>query len=438
MQRVKRRIFSGVVCEQEVYTVSDRANIKKAEPRPRIKDDEERAQHRIGISKRKHQRLVNENFSPLSLYSTLTFDDDSEVHTFSEARRIRDNYFRRLQRDIRKLEEGRMHKHLTWTDRLKIEKGLKEGLKPCAIADRLHVHNTTIYRELKRGRYTHLNSDLTTEERYSPEIAQQRYEENLKAKGGELKIGEEGYSPAAVVGEIKRLGLTFKTEISEKTIYNYIDKGIFYGISRESLPEHGERKRKYDKVERKKAARAPQGESIEERPQEINDRQTFGHWEGDCVCGKKRTKETLFVLSERLTRNEIIIKMPDQTAASVVAALNKLERRFGKKFSQIFKSITFDNGSEFMDCAGIEKSVYGKDRKRTKVYYCHPYSAYERGTNENINKMIRRFLPKGTDFRKVTAAYIQRVETWINNYPREILGFETSGSLFERYVAEAA
>ena len=98
MQRVKRRIFSGVVCEQEVYTVSDRANINKAEQRPRFKDDEERAQHRIGISKRKHQRLVNENFSPLSLYSTLTFDDDSEVHTFSEARRIRDNYFRRLQR----------------------------------------------------------------------------------------------------------------------------------------------------------------------------------------------------------------------------------------------------------------------------------------------------------------------------------------------------
>ena len=110
-----------------------------------------------------------------------------------------------------------MHKHLTWTDRLKIEKALKEGLKPCKIADRLHVHNSTIYRELKRGTYTHLNSDLTTEERYSPEIAEARYRENLAAKGGELKIGsdhelaafiekkigEEGYSPAAVVGEIK-------------------------------------------------------------------------------------------------------------------------------------------------------------------------------------------------------------------------------------------
>ena len=227
-----------------------------------------------------------------------------------------------------------MHKHLTWTDRLKIEKGLKEGLKPLAIAARLHVHNTTIYREIKRGTYTHLNSDLTTEERYSPEIAEQRYRDNLAAKGGSLKIGndrelaefierkivEEGYSPAAVVGEIKKSGLSFRTEICEKTIYNYIDKGVFLRLTRKDLPERGKRKRKYDKVERKKAARAPKGESIEERPKEINERATFGHWEGDCVCGKKRTKEALFVLSERLTRQEIIIKMPDQTAASVVRA----------------------------------------------------------------------------------------------------------------------
>ena len=345
-----------------------------------------------------------------------------------------------------------MHKHLTWNDRLKIEKALKEGLKPCKIADRLHVHNATIYRELKRGTYTHLNSDLTTEERYSPEIAQQRYDENLKAKGADLKIGndrelaefierkiaDEGFSPAAVVGEIKRLGLTFQTEISEKTIYNYIDKGVFLRLGRKSLPQKGKRKRKYDKV-KPKQARAPKGESIENRPQEINERATFGHWEMDCVEGKKKTKETLLVLSERLTRREIIIKMPDKTAASVVKALNRIERKYGRRFPQIFKSITVDNGSEFADCDGIETSIFGRGkRKRTTVYYCHPYSAYERGTNENINKMIRRFLPKGTDFRKVSVEYIERVETWINNYPREILGFETSGTLFEKYLAEAA
>ena len=345
-----------------------------------------------------------------------------------------------------------MHKHLTWTDRLKIEKALKEGLNPLQIADRLHVHNTTIYRELKRGTYTHLNSDLTTEERYSPEIAQQKYDEQLKAKGGDLKIGDdhelaefiekkiadEGFSPAAVVGEIKRLGLTFQTEISEKTIYNYIDKGVFLRLERKNLPQKGKRKRKYEKV-KSKPARAPKGESIENRPQEINDRETFGHWEMDCVEGKKKTKETLLVLSERLTRQEIIIKMPDHTAASVVKALNRLERKYGRRFPQIFKSITVDNGSEFADCAGIETSIFGRGkRKRTTVYYCHPYSAYERGTNENINKMIRRFLPKGTDFRQVSAEYVARVETWINNYPREILGFETSEALFERYLAEAA
>ncbi len=345
-----------------------------------------------------------------------------------------------------------MHKHLTWTDRLKIEKALKEGLKPMKIADRLHVNNSTIYRELKRGTYTHLNSDLTTEERYSPEIAQQRYEDNLRAKGGDLKIAndhelaayiekkivEDGFSPAAVIGEINILGLQFKTSICEKTIYNYIDKDIFLRLERKHLPEQGKHKRKYGVIGRNRAGRAPRGESIENRPQEINSRKTFGHWEMDCVEGKKRTKEVLLVLSERLTRREIIIKMPDKTAASVVKALNTLERKYGRRFKKIFKSITVDNGSEFQDCDGMEASIFGKGRqKRTTIYYCHPYSAYERGTNENINKMIRRFLPKGTDFRKVTVAYIQRVEDWINNYPREILGFETSGDLFNRHLAAA-
>ena len=345
-----------------------------------------------------------------------------------------------------------MHKHLTWTDRLKIEQALKEGLKPCKIADRLHVHNSTIYRELRRGTYTHLNSDYTTEERYSPDIAQQRYRDNLSAKGGDLKIGsdrelaeyietkivEEGYSPAAVVAEIKTKGLTFQTTICEKTIYNYIDKGVFLRLTRKDLPERGERKRKYKRVEKKKAASAPKGESIEARPQEIAERNTFGHWEMDCVVGRKRTRRALLVLSERLTRREIIIPIKDMTTASVVAALNKLERKFGRRFKKIFKSITVDNGSEFKDCEGIETSIYRAGGKRTKVYYCHPYSAYERGTNENINKMIRRFLPKGTDFRKVTAAYIQRVEDWINNYPREVLGFQTAEALFQANLAAVA
>lgn len=98
MRRVKRRTFSGAVCEQEVFIVSDRAkNIRNAEPRIRFKTEEEREKHRLGIARRRHARLVNENFSPRSLYSTLTFDNDNEVHTFQEAKHIRDLFVRRLK-----------------------------------------------------------------------------------------------------------------------------------------------------------------------------------------------------------------------------------------------------------------------------------------------------------------------------------------------------
>ena len=97
MQRVKTRLFSGAVCEQIVFNVPDRVrDIKKAEPKPRFKTEEEREQHRIGISKRKHARLFNANFGPTSKYSTLTLNNEYEVHTFKEARRLRDNYTRRL------------------------------------------------------------------------------------------------------------------------------------------------------------------------------------------------------------------------------------------------------------------------------------------------------------------------------------------------------
>lgn len=99
MKRIKRRTFSGAVCEQIVYSVSDRVrDIKNAKPsRQRFKNEQERQLHKQEISRRRHARLFNENFCPTSLYSTLTFDDENEVHTFTEARWILDNFIRRLQ-----------------------------------------------------------------------------------------------------------------------------------------------------------------------------------------------------------------------------------------------------------------------------------------------------------------------------------------------------
>ena len=165
------------------------------------------------------------------------------------------------------------------------------------------------------------------------------------------------------------------------------------------------------------------GCSISERPVEIENREEMRYWEMDTIVGKQGTKTTLLVLSERATRKELIFKMKSKSQEEVIKVLNRMERQIGKKnFSKEFKMITADNGCEVLDFEGIEKSIFSKRKARTKMYFTHPYSSYERGTNENINKMIRRFIPKGKDISKYSKKEIKRIEHWINNYPRKILG----------------
>lgn len=127
--------------------------------------------------------------------------------------------------------------------------------------------------------------------------------------------------------------------------------------------------------------------------------------------------------------------MNDKTAASVIKALNALEKQLGSElFAQVFQTITVDNGSEFSDYEGIEKSLIHKGHKRTKVYFCHPYSAYERGSNENQNRMVRRHYPKGYDFTNTTPAEIRKLEKWINDYPREMFNYYSSAELYEACI----
>ena len=344
---------------------------------------------------------------------------------------------------------------LTRADRIKIEALLKEGLSKAKIAKHLGVHRSTIYNELKRGEYEHRNSDWTTEIRYSPDIAQEKAEENLKVRGTQLKIGndiayanyiedkivKEDYSPAAVLGELKAQGREkeFNTTVCVATLYSYIDKGVFLKLTNKDLPVKKNKKRGYKKV-RKQQARAAAGDSIEKRPEEIDQREEFGHWEMDSVIGKRGvSKNVLLVLTERKTRDEIIFKLPDHTDEAVVAALDRLERRYGADmFKQIFKTITVDNGSEFADVNGLERSILEEGEKRTHLYYCHPYSSWERGTNEVTNKMVRRKVPKGTNFDDKTDEEIEEIENWINGYPRRIHGYRSAGELFTEELEKLA
>lgn len=168
--------------------------------------------------------------------------------------------------------------------------------------------------------------------------------------------------------------------------------------------------------------------SIEERPKEILKREGFGNWEMDTVVGGRgKGKATLLVLTERKFREEIVKKIPDKKACSVVRVLDKLQRSMGKKkFSETFKTITVDNGVEFMDNIGMEKN------NRTKIYYCHPFCSSERGSNENHNRMIRRWIPKGASIEDVTPEQIKMINEWMNNYPRKMFG-GLSSSEYKKY-----
>ncbi|MCI6272205.1 MAG: IS30 family transposase [Erysipelotrichaceae bacterium] len=150
----------------------------------------------------------------------------------------------------------------------------------------------------------------------------------------------------------------------------------------------------------------------------------------DTVKGKKSSSSSLLVLTERKTRKEIIIKLPKHSAEEVVKAIDTLEEKYQDKFNVIFKTLTCDNGSEFSYSEEIIKSKINQDKNRTKLYYCHPYSSWERGSNEVANKLIRRYIPKGEDIKNFTDEFIRKVEIWINNYPRKIFNYSTSEEFF--------
>lgn len=343
----------------------------------------------------------------------------------------------------------RAWKQLSEAERYKIEALSHAGHRAAEIGAQLGRDRRTIERELVRGsvvlrrenRYVSRNPkvpDYLEECRYLADVGQGVKEERAANKGRPLKIGqahdlvdhiekmivEEKYSPDAVLGQIKAEGKKFTEMICTKTLYNYIDNGLFLNLSNEDLPvKKNGRKRRYRRT-RKVALNNLAGRSIEERPVEIETREESGHWEMDCVVGKG--KACLLVLTERKTRMQMIFKMPEKTQECVIARLNMLEHKYKGRFREIFKTITMDNGPEFLDATRMEASILVDGEKRTTVYYAHPYSAYERGSNENANRLIRRFVPKGSDIGKLTKAQIKRIERWINHYPRRIFSYRSA------------
>ncbi len=336
--------------------------------------------------------------------------------------------------------------HLKESERYKIEVLLEQKKKPAEIASILGRSRATIYREVKRGTRIRMGYELKMRKQYRADVAQLDYKEKVTSKEHELKIGkdrqleayirkkliEDKFSPDAIIGKIKSEGLIFEGMICTKTLYNYIDAGIFSGISNETLWEKRKRKKGKYKQVRRISLTNRKGKSIEQRPQKVNDRLEYGHWEGDCVKSSKGNSSCLLTLTERKTLEEIIIKIERATQEEIKKAIDALEKKYGKKFKLKFKSITFDNGVEFLNWQSLELSVLNSKKKRTVVYFAHAYSAWERGSNEVQNKMIRRFIPKGTNIHDVSEEEVREIQNWMNNYPRKKLNYWTANQAAQK------
>ena len=341
----------------------------------------------------------------------------------------------------------RKGKHLNYSERMSIERWWNRDKRPKSeIAELLDRNEKTIRNEIKRGLVKNITTELIEIWVYSADVAQQKYEYYLKAKGPKLKIDndyelkeyveksikEEKKSPEVIAENIKKMN--FKTTMSARTIRNNIYAGDIYDIK----PTDMIYKKEYKNKNKNKTVceKVPAEKSIDYRPKEANTREEYGHWEGDLVIGTRKRGSVLFTLTERKTREEIIVKIAGKKAEYVAQAIDLIEKKYKKEFYTKFKTITFDNGVEFRNWKSLEKS-YDNRRKyaRTQVYYAHPYRSGERGSNENANRLIRRFIPKGIDITPISEEFIQKIEDWINNYPRAMFKYKSTNEILSEICA---
>ena len=281
------------------------------------------------------------------------------------------------------VEPRRKGKHFTPDERAKIETLRKAGHTHQYIANFLGCCRSAVTKELKKGQVDRLDyKTWIISKVYDAYAAQQaaNYQKTAHSKG--LKLGNNhayaaalgecicmGYSPFAAIQLVKD---TYGITISKQTLYRYIKEGLIPNVTYKKLPVGHPKKHKGTVEETPVRSRNTLHRSIEQRPKYIILRDTFGHWEIDSIIGSNEgKKESCLVLTERMTRQEIVIKVADKSARATVKAMQWLKRQLGRDFKQLFKTLTSDNGCEFADQEGL-------DALGVTTFYCHPQAPHER------------------------------------------------------------
>lgn len=317
------------------------------------------------------------------------------------------------------------YRHLRLEEREKFFLWKEQGVSLRQIGRRLGRHHTTFSREPKRnskgmrgGEYIPCHAQKKTDKR----ALKQRKKAPLKCPLIFLYVRKYlrppyGWSPEVIAGTLPITHPGYS--IVHETIYQYI-----YARRVKSRGMHLEQ---YLTLKRKKRmkqngrsvhriSKIPEAVSIDLRPKAVERRKQPGHWETDNVIGKQTDTSALSVTVERATRITLVNKLRDRTAGTkTVAIVTRLEK-FSK---QLKRTITADNGAENTNHKEITSST------GMQVYFCHPYHSWEKGTVENMNGRIRRFIPKGVSIDNISEEYIAALEYKLNSTPRKCLQYKT-------------
>jgi len=318
------------------------------------------------------------------------------------------------------------YKHFSYEERIMLSLLLKQGKSKTDIAKELQRDRSNIYREINRnaspGEYSLYNAepaqkrkDARSKNSCKKKAIKGRMEEYIK-----YKLSKK-WSPEQIANRAKLKGILM---VSHETIYQYIydDKKEGGKLVNHLRRAHRTRRKRRNSYDNRGIIK--DRTSIEKRPAIVNKQKRYGDWEGDTIIGKNHQgaivtlveRKSLFLKVKKVNKREAKL-----TADGICSVMDDVKNKC--------HTITFDNGKEFAAHKDIEKYL------ETSIFFAHPYSAYERGCNENINGLLRQYIPKSTDLSSISDDYLLFVQNEINNRPRKKLGFLTPNEIFSKFVA---
>ena len=414
------------------------------------------------ITKKQVQELLENNQKKLGLSDKNLRKLIKSMRSHTISRQMRKVFYQECLKKIERNEEEQegKFKHLTPEDRISIEILHTAGFNNAFIGAFVGKDRSSIKREIDKNAIEiwDINSTKSPYKEkkqinikyYSSEKAQKNAEENKLKNRKKCKLDRYPNLKWAVVALLKEKNIDYspdvianlskegkikdaETSIGTNAIYRAV-KARKYGLTINDLP-HGrgyfKKQNNNPHTQTKEISEKKKEISIEVMPEEIKNKEADTHFEGDSVVGvKKGTHQTLITLVNTASQFLLIRRSENKTGQATVNVLDKLEEEI-PQLSEIMESLLLDNGIEFSKIEEMMRSSKDKEKKRFQIYFTHPYASYERGCNENKNRLIRRYFKKGKQVEDLSDEDILNIARKINNMPRKALGYRTPLEVFE-------